>query len=46
MKLLRSVKTGTPLTWQDVEIDPTLEAVRARREMEATLKMDRSVWPP
>ena len=46
VKVLRPVKTGTPLTWQDVKIDPTLEAVRARREMEAALKMDLPVSPP
>jgi predicted homoserine dehydrogenase-like protein len=43
VKVLRPVKTGTPLTWQDVQIDPTLDAVRARHEMESALKMDRPV---
>jgi predicted homoserine dehydrogenase-like protein len=33
--LLRSIKAGQVVTWQDVEIDPGRPAVRARREMEA-----------
>jgi predicted homoserine dehydrogenase-like protein len=33
--LLRSIKAGRVVTWQDVEIDPGRLAVRARREMEA-----------
>jgi predicted homoserine dehydrogenase-like protein len=33
--LLRSIKAGEVVTWQDVEIDPGRPAVRARREMEA-----------
>jgi predicted homoserine dehydrogenase-like protein len=33
--LLRSIKAGQIVTWQDVEIDPDRPAVRARREMEA-----------
>jgi predicted homoserine dehydrogenase-like protein len=33
--LLRSIKAGQVVTWQDVEIDPGRLAVRARREMEA-----------
>jgi predicted homoserine dehydrogenase-like protein len=35
VKLLRSIKAGQVVTWQDVEIDPDRPAVRARREMEA-----------
>ncbi|MFQ5565510.1 MAG: NAD(P)H-dependent oxidoreductase [Paracoccaceae bacterium] len=35
VRLLRSVKAGRVVTWQDVEIDPSRPAVRARREMEA-----------
>jgi len=34
-KLLRSVKAGEVVTWDDVETDPGRPAVRARREMEA-----------
>ncbi|MCH8952366.1 MAG: flagellar biosynthesis protein FlgA [Proteobacteria bacterium] len=33
--LLRSIKAGEVVTWQDVEIDPDRPAVLARREMEA-----------
>ena len=33
--LLRSIKAGQVVTWQDVEIDPSRPAVLARREMEA-----------
>jgi predicted homoserine dehydrogenase-like protein len=33
--LLRSIKAGRVVTWQDVEIDPSRQAVLARREMEA-----------
>ena len=33
--LLRSIKAGQVVTWQDVDIDPARPAVRARREMEA-----------
>jgi len=33
-KILRPVKAGDVVTWQDVEIDPTRPAVLARREME------------
>ncbi|MGE4249321.1 MAG: NAD(P)H-dependent oxidoreductase [Parvibaculaceae bacterium] len=40
VKVLRPVRKGTALTWRDVEIDPTLDAVRARREMEALPKVD------
>lgn len=35
VKVLRPVKEGMPLRWEDVEVDPTLEAVCIRREMEA-----------
>ncbi|HSF95522.1 MAG TPA: SAF domain-containing protein, partial [Thermohalobaculum sp.] len=35
VKLLRSIKAGQPVTWQDVEIDPGRPSVKARREMEA-----------
>jgi predicted homoserine dehydrogenase-like protein len=35
VKLLRSIKEGQIVTWQDVEIDPNRIAVRVRREMEA-----------
>jgi predicted homoserine dehydrogenase-like protein len=33
--LLRSIKAGQVVTWQDVQIDPSRPAVLARREMEA-----------
>jgi predicted homoserine dehydrogenase-like protein len=35
VKVLKPVKQGMPLLWEDVEFDPMLEAVRVRREMEA-----------
>ncbi len=35
VKLLRSIKAGEAVTWDDVEIDPDRPAVRARRQMEA-----------
>ncbi len=35
VRLLRSIKAGRVVTWQDVEIDPDRPAVRTRREMEA-----------
>jgi predicted homoserine dehydrogenase-like protein len=35
VKLLRSIKAGRVVTWQDVDIDPDRPAVRVRREMEA-----------
>ncbi len=35
VKLLRSIKAGQVVTWQDVDIDPDRPAVRVRREMEA-----------
>src|SRR5215467_1088558 len=34
VKVINSVKTGTPLRWSDVQVDDTLEAVRIRRQME------------
>ena len=34
VKVINSVKTGTPLRWSDVQVDDTVEAVRIRREME------------
>jgi len=35
VKLLRSIKAGETVGWQDVDIDPSRPAARARREMEA-----------
>jgi predicted homoserine dehydrogenase-like protein len=35
VRLLRSIKEGQIVTWQDVEIDPDRIAVQVRREMEA-----------
>ena len=40
VKVLRPVKKGMPVTWHDVEVDATLEAVKARRELEASLNKD------
>jgi predicted homoserine dehydrogenase-like protein len=40
VKLLRPVKEGDPVTWSDVAIDETAEAVRFRREMEATFRAE------
>ena len=34
VRLAASVATGQPLTWSDVEIDATYDAVKIRREME------------
>jgi len=36
VKMKRDVKQGQPLTWDDVEMDDTQQAVIFRREMEAT----------
>jgi predicted homoserine dehydrogenase-like protein len=38
VKVLKPVEAGTPVRWEDVEVDATLEAVRARREMEAMFR--------
>ncbi|HEV8388810.1 MAG TPA: Gfo/Idh/MocA family oxidoreductase [Dongiaceae bacterium] len=38
VKLRRPVKSGTSLTWADVVMDETSEAVRIRREMEARFR--------
>jgi predicted homoserine dehydrogenase-like protein len=38
--LRNPVKAGSPLRWLDVSIDETTEAVRVRREMEATFRGD------
>jgi predicted homoserine dehydrogenase-like protein len=35
VKLVNAVPAGQPVKWSDVQIDGSLEAVRARREMEA-----------
>lgn len=35
-KLKNTVKKGTPLTWADVEVDESAQAVQVRREMERT----------
>ena len=34
VKVVRPVAKGAPLSWDDVDVDPTQEAVRIRREME------------
>ena len=38
VKLRRAVKAGASLTWSDVVVDETSEAVRIRREMEAQFR--------
>jgi predicted homoserine dehydrogenase-like protein len=38
VKVVKPVKAGTPVRWEDVEVDATLEAVRIRREMEAMFR--------
>lgn len=43
--LLRSVKAGQTVTWQDVDIDPSRPAVLARREMEARFAGDATGYP-
>jgi predicted homoserine dehydrogenase-like protein len=35
VKLVRAVRQGEPVCWQDAEVDPGSEAVRIRREMES-----------
>jgi len=35
VEVTRAVKTGQPLTWSDVAVDPANAALRVRREMEA-----------
>ena len=39
--LRRAIGAGEIVGWNDVECDPTLEAVRARREMEARFGLER-----
>jgi predicted homoserine dehydrogenase-like protein len=41
VKLRRAVKAGASLTWNDVVVDETSEAVRIRREMESQRSDDR-----
>ena len=38
--LTRPIQEGYPVTWSDVTVDPTAEAVRFRREMEATFRAE------
>jgi predicted homoserine dehydrogenase-like protein len=38
VKLRRAVKAGASLTWNDVAMDETNDAVRIRREMEAQFR--------
>ena len=38
LKLRRAVKAGAALTWSDVVVDETSEAVRIRREMEVAFR--------
>jgi predicted homoserine dehydrogenase-like protein len=40
VKLRRPVKAGACLTWSDVVVDESSEAVRIRREMENTLRSE------
>ena len=39
--LRRTIRAGESVGWSDVEYDPALEAVGARREMEARFGMER-----
>ena len=41
VKLKRAVGAGEIVGWNDVEYDPALEAVSARREMEARFGVER-----
>jgi predicted homoserine dehydrogenase-like protein len=36
VRLLRDIAAGQPLSWRDVAVDETSQAVRIRREMEAS----------
>jgi len=38
VKVLKPVKAGAPVRWEDVEMDSTLEAVQVRREMETMFR--------
>ena len=38
VKVVKPVKAGAAVRWEDVEVDSTLEAVRVRREMEAMFR--------
>jgi predicted homoserine dehydrogenase-like protein len=38
VKVVKPVKAGAAVRWEDVEVDTTLEAVRVRREMEALFR--------
>ena len=38
VKLKHSIAANQPITWQDVEVDETMEAVSIRREMESHFK--------
>ena len=40
VRLRNSVKAGSPVRWADVSIDETSEAVRLRREMEASFRTE------
>ena len=42
--LKRAVRFGDVLRWDDVEIDPSLDAVQARRAMEARFAAPGGVW--
>jgi predicted homoserine dehydrogenase-like protein len=46
VKLRRAVKAKTPIRWDDVAIDETSEAVRIRREMEATFRREAGIAEP
>ena len=43
MKLLRPVKAGSPVSWQDVAFDEGHQAIRVRREMEALFRRELGV---
>ncbi len=40
VKLTKPVQEGAPVTWSDVAIDQTAEAVRVRREMESLFRVE------
>jgi predicted homoserine dehydrogenase-like protein len=46
VKLRRAVKAQTPIGWDAVAIDETSEAVRIRREMEATFRREAGIAEP
>jgi predicted homoserine dehydrogenase-like protein len=41
VRVLNSVRAGAPVLWSDVAVDPSSDAVRLRREMEASFRAPR-----